>query len=137
VSRNPTQLGVSTGMRSVLLLAVTGCVSQIHPVGGTPGPRALACSDPTCERVVDALEIRRRNIGGWCGTPNLRAALALSDLGPTAVPFLVRAFDDRDTEVAELAMRASVGLGAIDPVIAWCRDVVDLVRLDMCRDTLP
>jgi hypothetical protein len=118
------------------VVLTTGCVSQIYEPGGTPGPPALRCRDATCERVVHALELRRHNIGGWCGTTNIRAHSDLLDLGTDAVPYLVAAFDDRDTEVAELAMRVSVQLGAVDPVVDWCRGAHDLVRLDMCRAVL-
>ena len=120
------------------VLLATGCVSHIDPVGGTPGPPALACAeaDATCRGVARALDNRRRNIGGWCGTPNLRAQLSLLEAGEAAVPYLVRAFDDRDLEVALLAMTAATQLGATGEVIDWCREVVDRTRIELCRDAL-
>jgi len=128
-------------MRSapLLLVLATSCVSQVHAVGGTPGGPALECApgDGLCTKLVDALEVHRRNIGGWCGTPSIAAYMLLVDAGPDAIPYLVRAFDDRDTEVAELAMRATVELGDVGPVVQWCRGVHDLVRIDMCRRALP
>jgi hypothetical protein len=123
-------------MRWLVCLILTGCVSQIYEPGGTLGPPALRCRDATCERVVHALELRRHNIGNGCGTPNVRAHGALVELGTAAVPYLVAAFDDRDTEVAELAMEVTVQLGAVDPVVEWCRGAHDLVRIDMCRRAL-
>ena len=123
-------------MRLALLL-LSSCVSQIYTIGGTPGDDALACgTDPTCQRVNEALEMRRRNIGGWCGVANFSAREIILFQGPAALPYLARAFDDRDPEVAALAMSTAVQLGCPEAVAAWCEDVRDLFRIDMCRRAL-
>jgi hypothetical protein len=122
----------------LVLVTTTSCVSQVHDLGGTPGGPSVQCpqGDKICTQVVDALEARRDNIGGWCGTPNAAAHAMLLQQGAAAIPYLARAFDDRDTEVAVFAMRTTVDLGGTSEVVDWCRDVRDLYRLDMCRAAL-
>ena len=124
---------------ALLLVLLVGCVSHAAVgVGGTPGDPAVDCAanDRMCRNVVDSLETVRRNIGGWCGTSRIWAQQVLRDQGRAAVPYLARAFDDRDTEVAVVAMRTTVDLGDVDRVVDWCRGVHDLVRIDMCRRVL-
>jgi len=121
-----------------LLPCLAACVGAIEPIGGTPGPPSIGCADgdDACRGVSGALELRRSNIGGWCGTPNLRAFIDADDYGLAAVPHLARAFDDRDPEVAVFAMRVSVAIGDRDAVTRWCSAVSDRMRIQMCRDAL-
>ena len=125
-------------MRWLVLVMLTGCVTRIYDVGGTPGDPALDCrrGDALCDDVVAQLERIRRNIGGWCGTTTYAARTELESYGRAAVPYLVAVFDDRDTEVAEVAMHLTVAQGELEPVLAWCRGVHDLYRLDMCKRVL-
>ena len=123
-----------SAMRGLLVFA-TACVGAIEPIGGTPGPPSIACADgdDVCRGVSGALEMRRRNIGGWCGTPNLRAFIDADDYGRAALPHLARAFDDRDPEVAMFAMHVAVAIGDRESVEDWCRGVSDRYRIAMCR----
>ncbi len=125
-------------MRLLLLVFATGCVSRAAISGGTPGPAAIRCDAgaTACRSVQHALEMRRHNIGGWCGFLNHKAFMTITAEGAAAIPYLVLAFDDRDTEVGQLAMNAAVSLGRPDVVASWCHGVHDLTRADLCRDAL-
>ena len=113
-------------MRALLLVLASGCMSHLPCRGG----------DATCSEVSKALEMRRANIGGWCGTPNISARMRLRDLGSDAVPYLAVAFDDPDDEIAQMALDVTVEVGCPQVVVAWCEGIRDRWRLQMCRRAL-
>jgi hypothetical protein len=113
-------------MRALLLVLVAGCMSHVPCHNG----------DATCGEVSKALEMRRRNIGGWCGTPNVAAQSMLLGLGRDAVPYLATVFDDPDDEIAQLALDVTVEVGCPQVVVAWCEGIRDRWRLQMCRHAL-
>jgi hypothetical protein len=125
-------------MRGLLLVVLVGCVRNVVPEGGTPGVVVFGCAetDRVCKSVRGALEMRRHNIGMRCGTSTVTAGMVLREEGYDALPYLERAFDDPDPEVAVMAMTAVLALGARDSVVDWCSDVSDRFRIEMCRTAL-
>lgn len=120
-------------MRTAALIAVAACA---YPrTGGAPGPSIVTCrdGDEACTLVTATLEARRANIGSRCENPNVYASALLALTGRPALPYLERAFDDRDPEVALLAMRTAVAIGDRPAVDAWCRGISDRFRIEMCR----
>ncbi len=95
--------------------------SSAQAISSAPAADGLVCAgEETCLKVQAKLETVRRNIGGWCGTPDAMAHHELVNLGTVVVPYLERALGDPDLEVAEFASSVLLDLGARGPVEAWC-----------------
>jgi hypothetical protein len=98
----------------LLLLGLAAC---------GPGRQAVYCTTPsaTCLAVNRHLEEARENVGGWCGTPYMTAAMQLAELGPPAAVYLALALSDRDEEIAWTASIALADLGEDARITRWCQ----------------
>jgi hypothetical protein len=103
-------------MRVIALLITVSCRSS---PACEPAPAWMWPQKGVCQQVADDLEFVRRGYHGDC-----RLHLAEESLvsrGRETIPYLIRAFEDGNLDVAETAMRASMRLGADEPVRASCR----------------
>ena len=128
-------------MRLALLFLCASCATD--RVCDLTGLAALASADDyrVPRQVAADLESVRAAIGsGACPGRHHRSMACVPmiaeddvlQLGIAAVPYLARAFDDRDDEVANFALHVAVVLDA-NVVGRWCDGARDVVRLKRCE----
>ena len=104
-------LGLSTGL---------GCAGAARELGLVRPSVHCRGNDEPCLVVREELENVRANIGGWCGTPDVGAAMRIRSLGPAAATPLSMALFDADPPIAVFAAARLEELGRRDLVQSFC-----------------